>query len=111
MPMLNLKCSKDIPADLLPELSKLVAEGIGKPEHYVMVVVDKAPIMMSGAEGDAAYAEIKSLGGLSGEVNHSLSASLCSLLNEKLGIPPERVYINFQSFERDHWGWNNSTFG
>lgn len=111
MPVMNLKCSKEIPAELLPELSKLVAEGIGKPEQYVMVVADKAEIMMSGTSGDAAYAEIKSLGGLDGEVNRMLSSGLCSLLNEKLGIPPARIYINFKSCERDHWGWNGSTFG
>lgn len=111
MPLLHLKCSKEIPSDLIPALSSLIAEGIGKPEQYVMVVVDAATIMMSGSEGNAAHATIKSLGGLSAEVNRSLSASLCSLLNDKLGIPPERVYINFESCERDQWGWNGSTFG
>ncbi|QBG47901.1 hypothetical protein EGM51_11025 [Verrucomicrobia bacterium S94] len=110
MPMLNLKCTKEIPAELLPELSGLIAGGIGKPEQYVMVVAEKATIMMAGIEGDAAFAEVKSLGGLNAAVNRSISENLCELLHMKLDIPPERIYINFESLERDHWGWNGSTF-
>ena len=26
-------------------------------------------------------------------------------LEEHLGIPPDRVYVTFQSVERDHWGY------
>ncbi|MDZ8119547.1 phenylpyruvate tautomerase MIF-related protein [Pontiella agarivorans] len=111
MPMLNLKCTKEIPAELLPELSGLIADGMGKPEQYIMVVAEKTTVMMSGVEGDAAFAEVKSLGGLNATVNRAISEDLCELLHKQLGIPPERIYINFQSLERDHWGWNGSTFG
>jgi len=111
MPMINLKCSKEIPEDLLGELSKCIADGIGKPEQYVMVVAESAQLMMSGAEDDAVYAEVKSIGGLNGSVNRSVTESLCQILLERLSIPPERVYITFESLERDHWGWNGSTFG
>lgn len=111
MPLLKLKCSKEIPAELLSELSALIADGIGKPEQYVMVVAGTASLMMSGSEGNAAYAEIKSLGGLNADVNRVLSATLCSALSVGLGIPPDRIYINFESCDRDNWGWNSSTFG
>ncbi|MDH3981976.1 MAG: phenylpyruvate tautomerase MIF-related protein [Kiritimatiellaceae bacterium] len=110
MPMLNLTCSQHIPADVIKELSVAIAETIGKPEQYVMVVTKQAELMMSGSAGDAAYAEVKSLGGLSRVVNHELTMKICVLLNDHLGIPGDRIYITFQSLERDHWGWNGSMF-
>ena len=111
MPMLNIKCTKEISDDLLGEFSRAVATIIGKPETYVMVVAERAAIMMSGEKGDAAYVEIRSLGGLSGSVNRELTQRVCKLLQDLLLIPGERVYVTFQSIERDHWGWNGSTFG
>jgi len=109
--MLNLKCTREIPDELKQELSKAVAETIGKPETYVMVVVEKASILMSGEKGDAAFADIRSIGGLNREVNQVLTQKICALLHELLLIPSDRVYVTFQSVERDHWGWNGATFG
>lgn len=111
MPLLNIQCTKEIDADLVKELSSAVAETIGKPEQYVMVCARTAEIMMSGESGDAAYAEVKSLGGLDRVVNHELSMKISVLLNDHLGIAQDRIYITFQSLERDHWGWNGSVFG
>lgn len=110
MPLINLKCSKEIPEDLLQEISTAVAETIGKPEQYVMVVAEKADLLMGGTAGDAVYAEVKSLGGLNRTVNHELTIKLCVLLNDHMDIPGERIYVTFQSLERDHWGCNGSTF-
>ena len=111
MPMLSLKCSKTVPQELLEELSSAIAETIGKPEKYLMVVAESAKLLMSGEKGDAAYAEIKSIGGLDRTVNHELTMKLCILLNDHLDIAPARVYVTFQSVAADHWGWNQSTFG
>ena len=111
MPMLNLKCSKPIPDELLGELSSAIAETIGKPEKYVMVVSGSADLLMSGEKGDAAYAEVKSIGGLDRVVNHELTIKICVLLNDHLGIPSDRIYVTFQTVAADHWGWNQSTFG
>lgn len=111
MPMLNLKCTKEISSDLQKELSMAVATIIGKPETYVMVVAEKASIMMSGEKGDAAYVEVRSIGGLNHSVNTQLTRQICKLMEDLLYIPSDRVYVTFQSIERDHWGWNGSTFG
>ncbi|MBT8043127.1 MAG: hypothetical protein HKP10_02420 [Kiritimatiellales bacterium] len=111
MPMINLTCSKKIPKELLDELSAIVAETIGKPEKYVMVVASQADLMMSGTKDAAAYAEVKSIGGLNRIVNHELTMKICILLNDHLGIAMDRIYVTFQSIESDHWGWNKSTFG
>jgi phenylpyruvate tautomerase PptA (4-oxalocrotonate tautomerase family) len=115
MPLLRLETSVALPEDkrkaLLASLSKAVAETIGKPEQYVMVTASQAATLMSGKPGDGAFVELRSIGGLSDEVNRKLSQQVCKLLKDSLGISPDRVYLNFTDVEASNWGWNGSTFG
>ena len=113
--MLKLQTTAAVSPDkrkaLLSSLSKTLAETIGKPEQYVMVTVDQAAILMSGNEGDAAFVDIRSIGGLKGDVNRKLSQQICKLLNDSIGIEPERVYLNFTDVSASNWGWKGGTFG
>jgi phenylpyruvate tautomerase len=92
-------------------LSKAVAETIGKPEQYVLVTINPAVMLLSGKPGNAAFADVRSIGGLSGDVNRLLAQRVCALLSDALGIPPDRVYLNFTDVKAANWGWNGSTFG
>jgi phenylpyruvate tautomerase PptA (4-oxalocrotonate tautomerase family) len=115
MPLLKLETtvvlSEDKRKALLVSLSKAVAETIGKPEQYVMVTASRAAMVMSGKPGDAAFVDIRSIGGLSDDVNPRLSQQICKLLGGSLGISPDRVYLNFTDVDAGNWGWNGSTFG
>jgi phenylpyruvate tautomerase len=115
MPLLKLETNVSLPDDnrdmLLSNLSKIVADTIGKPEQYVMVTFNSSAILMSGKQGPAAFVDVRSIGGLSGLVNEKLSQQICSALKEALVITPDRVYINFANVEASNWGWNNETFG
>ena len=66
---------------------------------------------MSGKAVEAAFVDIRSIGGLSGEVNRKLSQQVCNLLKESLGIAAERIYLDFTDVDAGHWGWNGGTFG
>jgi|SRR5208282_3511896 len=115
MPLLKLETtvvlSEDKRKSLLASLSRAIAGAIGKPEQYVMVTAGQAAMLMSGKAGDAALVDIRSIGGLSGDVNRKLSQQVCKLLTDSLGIPPDRVYLNFTNVEAGNWGWNGNTFG
>ena len=115
MPLLRLETTAALSDDktkaLLSSLSKAVAGTIGKPEQYVMVTISKAAMLMSGKPGEAAFVDIRGIGGLSDDVNRKLSQQVCKLLNDSLGIPPDRIYLNFTDIDAAHWGWNGSTFG
>lgn len=76
-----------------------------------MVTASPAAILMSGQPGDAAFVDIRSIGGLTSEVNRKLSEQVCKLLSDSLGIAPERVYLNLTDVGAGNWGWNGSTFG
>ncbi|MGA2748637.1 MAG: phenylpyruvate tautomerase MIF-related protein [Verrucomicrobiota bacterium] len=115
MPLLKIETTVVLTDDkrkaLLAALSKIVAETIGKPEDYVMVSVSPAGILMSGKPGEAAFVDVRSIGGLRGDVPRTLSRKICALLGEFLGIPQNRIYLNFTDVEAGNWGWKGDTFG
>jgi phenylpyruvate tautomerase len=82
MPLLKLETtvvlSEDKRKALLASLSKTVAETIGKPEQYVMVTVGQAAMLMSGNPGHAAFVDVRSIGGLTNDVNRKLSQKVCT---------------------------------
>ncbi len=115
MPLLRLETTVVLTEDkqqtLLASLSKILAETTGKPEDYVMIAVNQAAMLMAGKPGDAAFVDIRGIGGLSGDVNGRLSQKLCRLLNESLGVSQNRIYLNFTEFKASNWGWQGNTFG
>ena len=84
MPLLKLETTVVVTDDkrkaLLPALSQILAETTGKPEGYVMVTLTQSAMLMSGKDGDAAFVDVRGLGGLSGDVNRQLSQKVCQLL-------------------------------
>ena len=115
MPLLKLETTVVLTDDkrqaLLASLSQILAETTGKPEQYVMVTASQVAMQMAGKPGDAAFADVRGIGGLSGDVNRRLSQKLCRLLNESLGVPQNRIYLNFTELEASNWGWQGNTFG
>jgi len=116
VPLLQLKTSvalsKDQKSALLTSLSNALSQDTGKPERYVMVVIDDgASVMMAGSEVSGAFVDVKGIGGLGGSVNKKLTQSICGILQKTCGISPETVYLNFTDVKAENWGFNNSTFG
>ncbi len=115
MPLLKLETTVVLTEDkrqaLLASLSKTVAETIGKPQQYVLVAAGQAAMQMSGSPGEAAFVDVRSIGGLTEDVNSKLSQKVCQLLHDSLGIPQNRIYLNFTDVEASRWGWNGNTFG
>jgi len=114
MPLLKIQSNHPVDENLAGELiasaSKLVAEQLGKSERYVMVALEPPiPMMFSGSQDPLAYLELKSIG-LPEAKTPQLSQALCQLIQDKLAIPPDRVYIEFSDAPRAMWGWNSGTF-
>lgn len=112
MPYIKLQSNITIPdkEGVIKSLSSIVAEELGKPETYVMVVLEDAvEMLMGGSKEPTAFVELKSLG-LPENSTTELSNSICNFLQEKLDILPVRIYINFSNVERHMWGWNDGTF-
>lgn len=114
MPLLSVTTNQPSADNALPQalkaLSALVAQTLGKPEAYVMLSYQHNPSMLfAGSDAPLAYLELKSIG-LPSNQTQALSAALTEAIQTHLGIPADRVYIEFSNAERHLWGWNGSTF-
>lgn len=117
MPLIQLDTSctlsdPDQRQSIAKALSRLAAEGIGKPESYVMACVhDNVAMTLGGAPGPCALVTVKSIGGLSTAVNQTLASQAGQMLHRELAIPQNRIYMTFQDVAPTHWAWNGKTFG
>lgn len=97
---------------LLSNLSRLVAERLGKPESYVMTSIDHPTRMTFGGTAEpACYVELKNVGRFTPEQTRRLSAELCERLGAGLGVQKSRIYIEFGNAEGYLWGYDGETFG
>lgn len=115
MPLLKIETTVALTDDkqsaVLAALSKIVTETMGKPEQYVMVSLTPAAMLMSGKGGEAAFVDVRAIGGLSGDIPRILSKRICEALNHSLGISQDRIFLNFSDVKAGNWGWNGSTIG
>ncbi len=106
----NATLNQAAKSGFLQQASSTVASMLGKPERYVMVILEHNPDMLfSGTDTPFAYLELKSIG-LPSSRTGEFSAILSSLLREHLNIPADRIYIEFADAQRHMWGWNSGTF-
>jgi len=115
MPLVSIQTSlKEIANvdSLLKELSNQLANLLGKPESYVMTLIKTSVSMTHGGSSDpACYVEVKSIGAINATSTKTVSNMICTLLEDKAGVPASRVYIEFKDVPANLWGWNSSTFG
>ena len=114
MPLIRVTTSQPVSTEaqtaFLRRASAATAAMLGKPESYVMAILNQqAHMLFAGSSHPAAYVELKSLG-LPEDSTADYSARLCSLIMDELGIPAERIYIEFSAPERHMWGWAGRTF-
>lgn len=114
MPLLKITTNHPLQqegmSELLKHISESVANILGKPERYVMISIEHNPQMLfAGSDEALAYLELKSIG-LPDDQTKQISNALCQLIQQQLGVSPQRVYIEFSNAQRHQWGWNSSTF-
>lgn len=115
MPLVRVQTSAAVDeatrSGLLAELSGAVAEALGKPESYMMVVLQAdTPMLMGGDDAPAALVEVRSVGTISPEQAHGLAGKLSAIV-ATLGVDPRRIYSNFTGVPGAMWGMGQSTFG
>lgn len=117
MPLIKVQTSVAAPEkakveSLLKILSSGLAKHLGKPESYVMTAFEPDVSMtFAGNTDPVCYIEIKSIGNMTSAQTKSMSQDFCQQINQTLGVPANRIYIEFADAKGAMWGWNNSTFG
>jgi len=114
MPLVSVNVTQQLDRESKEKLKKvcndIIVKVLGKPQKYIMVIVhDKEDIYFDGSNLSAAYLEVKSIGEFTPEQTKELSKRFCDHL-ERLGIKPDRVYIEYNDAKRHLWGYNGTTF-
>jgi hypothetical protein len=95
---------------LMKKASAFIAELLGKPESYVMVSIKpETPLTFAGTDDPAAFVRLKSIG-LPRDRCPEFSEKICGFIHQELGVPMDRVYIDFKDIDRFLFGWNGKTF-
>ena len=114
MPLMTIRSSVKIDdtavGSMLSACSARLAELLAQPEAYVMTLFDRpARMTMAGTANPCCLVEIRSVVALSNEQTRAMAQAFCPMLTEHLGVPPNRIFLNFTDFPRSMWGFNGST--
>ncbi len=114
MPYLKLQTNQVLSDEEKTALCKIasecIAQSLEKSNNYVMVTIQSEMAMtFAGGDEPCAFVELKSIG-LRNDRTLELSQNICGLLQQNIGVSPERTYIEFCDAERAMWGWNGKTF-
>jgi len=112
MPLLKVQTNEKV-ADkkkVMKDATELLSRVLSKPTQYIMVIIeDSVDMMFAGTNDPLAYVELKSIG-LPESHTPNISAELCRFIEENIGVPQNRIYIEFADAKRNMFGWNGGTF-
>ena len=99
MPLVRVVTNQKPSPELDAALTALLAQAFHKDPSWVMVVIDPPPARMTfkGSAEPCCYLEVKNIGLFDAAIAESLSAELSRTIQRALGVPPERVYIEFSN--------------
>ncbi len=83
---------------------------INKPESFLMVgMEDQYTLYMAGNKLEkGAYVSVSLFGSASSAAYEKMTAEICRIYQEELGIPGENVYVTYHGV--NDWGWNGRNF-
>lgn len=115
MPFINSKVTVKISPEKEERIKQRLGQAIGiipgKSESWLMVgFEDEYTLYFKGNKCEkAAFVEVKVYGSSdsfshAGAVFDNMTAEICKIYEEELGIPAASIYIAYQMIE--DWGWN-----
>lgn len=114
MPMISMKTSTPISesAELIlkEKLGKAIELLSGKTEAWLMLgFEDNCRLWFRGDNSTPlAYIEVSALGSINPDDAENLTAEICNICKDVLGIDGSGVYVKYE--ETDKWGYNSVNF-
>ena len=114
MPYINLKTTAKVTEEKCERVKTAFGKAIecfpGKSEAYLMVgIEDGAKLWFRGdASSDSAIVDVELLGAVNSAASENMTAEICGILENELGISPDRVYVKYSGCT--DWGWNKHNF-
>jgi len=105
----NLSLTAEQKEELKSEFGRLIST-LNKPESYLMVgIEDSMDLWFGGRKLEkGAYVSVSLLGNSSPDLYSKMTAGICTMLENKLGIPGNSIYVTYHPVS--DWGWNGSNF-
>ncbi|MCH5252043.1 MAG: hypothetical protein J1F22_03625 [Lachnospiraceae bacterium] len=110
MPFIDSKVTVKISPEKEEAIKKKLGQAItaipGKSESWLMVgFEDEYTLYFKGEKCEkAAFVDVKVYGGANSQVYNQMTAEICKIYEEELGIPAGNIYIAYQGIA--DWGWN-----
>ena len=111
MPFINSKTNVKIADNIKDEIKARLGNAvsiIGKSEGWLMVGFEDEYSLYFKGDGQTpcVYVEVSLYGSSTRDKYSRLTAEICEIYNNLLGIDKSRVYVKYE--ETDNWGWNGS---
>ena len=110
MPYINVSTSAKIEdkKKLIEEISILISTLTNKSKRFVMAKLEDNLEMYFDDVTPCCFLEIRSIGSLNPS---EMAKPISNFVNEKMGIPIDKIYISFEDVPASMWAWNGRTFG
>lgn len=114
MPYINLKTTKTVAPEKCEVIKTAFGKAIesfpGKTEAWLMVgVEDGVKLWFKGDNSeDSAIVDVDLLGQVNADASEKMTKVVCDILENELGISPDRVYVKYTGYA--NWGWNRQNF-
>lgn len=105
----NIAISNSRETAIKEKMGKAIELIPGKSEGWLMLSFrENAPMYFRGTDEPCAICQVRLYGAAGEQAYERLTEALTRILEEELGIKPDRVYVTYQ--EISHWGWNGGNF-
>ena len=110
MPYINISTSVEIEdkKKLLEEISLLISSLTNKSKRFVMATLNDNSVIYFDDQSPCCFLEIRSIGSLKPS---EMAEPISNFVNNRLGIPLDKIYIHFEDVPSTMWAWNGRTFG
>lgn len=113
MPFINTKYSGEITPEQEMNIKTALGEAvsvIGKTESWLMVGFEpNCSLYFRGEKAEKiAFVDVSIYGSASRSAFEQLTAVICKILGDNLGVPADKVYVKYTPTE--NWGWNGGNF-
>lgn len=113
MPFINTKYSQDITTEQEEQIKSALGQAvtlIGKTESWLMVGFEpNTSLYFRGEKPEkTAFVEVSLYGSASPADCDRMTAEICRVYGEVLGVPADKIYVRYSA--TDNWGWNGGNF-
>ncbi len=113
MPFINTKYSQDITPEQEEQIKSALGQAvtlIGKTESWLMVGFEpNTSLYFRGEKPEKiAFVEVSLYGSASPADCDRMTAEICRVYGEVLGVPADKIYVKYSA--TDNWGWNGGNF-